>query len=83
VTSVELEPAHLSTWDLRVHLACERAGGWEPTHFTPPGADEPVCQTYQGRDVGDTYGLTSDRRIWEEWHRVGWGCPWCAEVLHS
>jgi hypothetical protein len=79
----ELDPADLSAWDLRVHIAEDRAGGWEPTHFTPPGADAPVCEQYAGRYPGETYGLTQDRGIWERWYAAGWGCQTCAEVLHA
>lgn len=81
--TIELDPAALSPWDLRVYLAEERAGGWTPKCFIPAGAPAPVCAAYAGADPGDTYGFTSDRGIWERWYAVGWGCQDCAEVLHS
>ena len=83
MTTRELDPADFTAWDLRVWIAQERAGGWEPEHFVPPGDEQPVCERFAGREVGDTYGFTSNRGIWERWYAAGWGCQACAEVLHS
>ena len=81
MTMVELRPRNLSQWDLRVYIAQERSGGWAPKHFGMPG-DTTACQI-AGSDPGDTYALSADREIWEEWYAVGWGCQVCAEVLHA
>lgn len=81
MASVELDPANLSPWDLRVHICQDRAGGWGPTHFAH--SPESVACEIAGNDPGDCYGLTSDRAIWERWYAAGHGCQRCAEVLHS
>ena len=78
----ELDPADLSAWDLRVYIAGERAGGWEPKHHIQVGADQPVCELHSCAVPGDTYAFTTDRAIWERWYAAGWGCQACAEVLH-
>ncbi len=83
-TMTELDPANLSEWDLRVYIAEERAGGWEPTHLVVSlDPDVTVCERYAGNDPGGVYGLTQNRAIWERWYGVGWGCQACAEVLHA
>lgn len=78
---IELRPADLSAWDLRVHIAQERAGGWGPKHFGLPDG-RTACQV-AGSEPGECYALTEDRAIWQEWYAARWGCQLCAEVLHA
>ena len=81
MTMIEMDPANLSPWDLRVYIAEDRAGGWGPKHFDLDG-ERVACQV-SGADPGEFYGLTANRGIWERWYAAGHGCQGCAEVLHS